>query len=391
MRLMMVSQDFPPAVGGVQSYAFEVASRLVGRAERTVCVAPSAVGSVPFDTMAPVEIRRVLGTSDWLPVTGAFVVPRIARALRADVALHVQWQTAAASLVSRAITGYPRVVAIAAHGRELLLDPFRCVPGGHAAFSNMRRAILRGADAVLSVSRFTGDLVRQIGVDSKRAYVVQNGVDAERFRPVDPSSFVREHGIQNMRRILTVGRLVRRKGVDTMLEAMPDVLHSFPNAVYVIAGVGPDLPRLKSIVNRLGLDEHVRFVGRVEDRQLRVCYSSADVFVTAAREEPPSVEGFGLVFLEAGACGIPVVGTRAGGIEDAIVDGETGELVEPNDPRALAQTVKSLLHEPSRARKMGEAGRRRATAEASWDRSADAIFSILSACLTERTKVGRFR
>jgi len=384
MRLMMVSQDFPPAVGGVQSYSLELAKRLAKRAEQLRCVAPRIEGCASFDCTSPIETTRVLGNSDALAITGLFAVPSIARELRPDVAFHAQWQTSAASLWSRARSGFPRRIVVATHGRELRLDPLRRVPGGHKAFSAMRGAILRSVDAVLSVSRYTAGLVREVGVDPRRIHVVCNGVDAHRFHPVDPSAFVRRHGLSSRRRILTIGRLVRRKGIDTVIEALPRIIDAFGDVSYVVAGDGPDGARLKDLALRLGVGAYVRFIGRVPQEDLCACYSSADVFVTVARDEPPSVEGFGLVFLEAGACGVPVVGSRSGGIEDAIVEGVTGHLVQPSDPDAVARVVLSLLRDPKRARQMGDAARQRALTEASWDRAAEATFSILSACTTTR-------
>jgi phosphatidylinositol alpha-1,6-mannosyltransferase len=135
---------------------------------------------------------------------------------------------------------------------------------------------------------------------------------------------------------------------------------------YVIVGSGPDEERLRQIVDHHGLHDAVHFAGRVPWDDLLLYYNAADVFVMPSREDPPDVEGFGLVFLEANACGTPVIGANAGGVPDAIVDGTTGYLVPPADPAALADALASVLTHPEQARAMGRAGRYRAATVASW-------------------------
>jgi phosphatidylinositol alpha-1,6-mannosyltransferase len=177
--------------------------------------------------------------------------------------------------------------------------------------------------------------------------------------------------------LLTVGRLVPRKGVDTVLRALPRIAASVPEVQYVVAGTGPDRNRLERLAVRNGVRDRVHFVGYVADDVLSSYYSAADLFVMPAREALPDVEGFGLVFLEANACGTPAVGARSGGIPDAIVDGETGLLVPPNAPGSLAEATTRILTTPDLADTLGRQGRHRAVNEASWDQIADRIYDHL--------------
>jgi phosphatidylinositol alpha-1,6-mannosyltransferase len=150
-----------------------------------------------------------------------------------------------------------------------------------------------------------------------------------------------------------------------------------PDLVYVVAGDGPDRERLVELARRLGVDESVRFVGAVEDAELPLWYSLGDVFVMPSRSDPPDVEGFGIVYLEAAACERPVVAARAGGVPDAVADGVSGLLVEPGDRDGLARALAELLSDPARRANLGRRARERVLAELTWDRIADATFAAL--------------
>ena len=174
-----------------------------------------------------------------------------------------------------------------------------------------------------------------------------------------------------------MGRLVHRKGIDTVLRALPTIIQTCPNVAYVIAGTGPDRPRLERLAACLGVRDRLCFVGDIGHNRLPLYYSAADLFVMPARQNPPDVEGFGLVFLEANACGTPVIGGRTGGIPEAIREGETGLLVPPNAPDALAAAATHVLTNPEVAEGLGQQGRHRVVHEANWDVIADRIYDLL--------------
>ena len=377
MRLLFVTQDFPPDVGGIQTYSWEVATRLAERVEALEVIAPHRPSAARVDRAAPSAVTRVRGRPDLLPVTALFTVARRAVRLRADVALHAQWQTVGASALARWLTGYPRRIVCAAHGRELLFNPLSGRSGLGAAYDRFRRWSLAQPDALLPVSRYTARLLQERGISPARLRVVPNGTDPERFRPRGGKALRDRLGIGPRPMLLTVGRLVPRKGVDTVLRALPRIAASVPEVQYVVAGTGPDRSRLERLALRKGVRGRVHFVGHVADDALPSYYSAADLFVMPAREAPPDVEGFGLVFLEANACGTPAVGARSGGVPDAIVDGETGLLVPPEDPAAAAEALTHLLTTPEFAQRLGQQGRERIQKEANWDRVADRIYTLL--------------
>jgi phosphatidylinositol alpha-1,6-mannosyltransferase len=377
MRLLVYSQDFPPRVGGIETYTWELARRWAEAVEALVVLAPSHAEAARVDREAPFPVVRTRIPDDLLAVLGEAALRRVARAHAIDTVFLAQWQIGAGPLRMRD-AGRLRRVGVAAHGRELLIRPLAGLPPAQAAMDRLRRSVLSRADALFPVSRYTAGLIGRLGVVNPGIHVVHNGVDPGRFRPVDGGGFRRRYELGVGPVILTIGRLVPRKGIDDVLRALPAVRARIPGALYVIAGAGPDRGRLAGLAAELGVEEGVRFIGKISDEEVVEAYGACDLFVTASRDDEPDVEGFGLVFLEAGACGKACVGTRAGGIPDAIVEGETGLLAPQGDPAALAAAMSRLLADPGLAAAMGAAGRRRALGEASWDRAAAAILGVLA-------------
>lgn len=213
-------------------------------------------------------------------------------------------------------------------------------------FGRHRRKYLRRADAVVAVSHFTRNaLIRIMGVDEKKITLIHNGVNTERFVPGDRNPvLIERHGLQGRQIILTVGRIVPRKGLDAVIRALPQVLEQAPDAHYLVVGDGHYRAALETLVERLGLRDRVTFAGKVAEEELADYYRIADVFAMPNREMPDGdTEGFGLVFLEANACGVPVIGGRAGGAVEAVQDGENGILVDGWSLEDIAEALTRLL------------------------------------------------
>ena len=379
MRILLVSQDFPPDVGGIQTYAAELAPRLAEQAEALAVVAPSRPGSVAVDHPLPFPVHRLPARPDLLPLVALPALPVLARRGRYTLSFHAQWQTVGAALLARRLTGFPKHIVCAAHGRELLFSPFPEDSALDGMYHRIRRTLLAGVDHFLPVSRYTGGLLNSLGVPESQMTVIPNGTNPGRFRPMDASALRHELGLGDRRVLLTVGRLVPRKGLDTTIRALPRIAEDVPNVTYLIVGSGPDRERLEALARRLGVSERLRFAGKVPNEQLPLYYNACDAFVMPSREANPDVEGFGIVFLEAGACGKPVIGARAGGVPDAIRDGETGVLIPPRAPERLARAAQWLLTHPEEATRIGEQGRQRVLHHNTWDHIAGRVFNTLSA------------
>ena len=377
LSLLMVARDYPPEVGGIQTYAAELARRFAASCANFAVLAPRTgdAGAVDDDSLFPVH--RVASGTGGFPLAAAWSIPRLVREHRFSATFHTEWQSALGA--DRAVrAGRLTRYFVAAHGRELLLRPVARVPPAQWVYDRTRRRVLAGASGLFPVSRYTSGLLRAIDPDLRRIAIVSNGTDPQRFRPLDPTPLRRTLGLSDDPVLLTVGRLVPHKGIDTVLLALRQVRERVPNIRYLVVGEGADRPRLEQLVATYQLDSQVRFLGRVSSDELPQYFAACDLFVTPSRAEPPSVEGFGLVFLEANACGKPVIGTRCGGIPEAVVDGETGLLVDVDQPEQLADAITRLLLDRELARHLGTRGRQRVIEAFTWDRTHDQLYEALT-------------
>jgi len=260
-----------------------------------------------------------------------------------------------------------------------LLEPWRSVGLAQRGYDLLRRRTLAGADSVVSNSAFTAGLARALGAAPERIHVTHCGTDPARFAPRDAQTLRSRLALGERPVLLSIARLVPRKGLDTVLRALPHVRAAVPDVVYIVVGDGPDRERLMALCNELGVSALVRFTGEVPASELPLWYSLGDVFVMPSRSEPPDVEGFGIVFLEAAAAERPVVAANAGGVPDAVLDGVSGLLVPPDDPGELAQKLVLLLRDPTRRAELGRRGRERVLAEFTWDHVTERTLAAIKA------------
>jgi phosphatidylinositol alpha-1,6-mannosyltransferase len=364
VRLVLVTQDFVPRRGGIQTWALEISRFFAKRCEDFAVIAPRAEGAEQADRALDFRVIRA-GTPNTLIAAAAPALARLCSREHFDHTLHAQWSTAPAALHLRG-RGQLAHVTVAAHGRELLLEPWKRLGPLQRGYDLVRRRALVSADRILAGSAFTAGLARALGVADERIRVIGYGTDPSRFRPADVSALKAKLGVGSRPLLVTVSRLVSRKGIDTVIEALPRIRERVPEVLYLIAGEGPDRPRLEALCERRGVLSQVRFAGGVEEAELPLWFSLGDVFVMPSRSDGADVEGFGIVFLEASAAGRPVVASTAGGIPDAVAEGVSGLLVPPDDPARLAERVTELLSDPARATDLGQRGRERVLAEFTW-------------------------
>jgi len=262
-----------------------------------------------------------------------------------------------------------------AHGNEILAAM-------RDQWPKPRQALLE-ADRILANSEYTARLVEQAGVDAEKIVFIGLGCDSDQFRPLAINVELRRKLLGRSRDgdrvILTVGRLVPRKGYDMVIRALVRVRRSIPNVTYLIIGDGPYQTELEKLALEMGVRDRVHFAGRVAGRELAEVYALCDVYAMPSRDrsEDCDVEGFGLVFLEANACGKPVVGGRSGGIPEAVADGVTGLLVNPEDPTELADAIARILSDRELAERLGQQGRARIVRDFSWRRITRRVGAVL--------------
>ena len=375
---LLITGDYPPRSGGQARYLRDLWSGLT--ASRATVLAPH-VSDQPDDAHeSGPEIKRVRmplseGLAARLVRTAVLTLQAVRHAVRLNVsAVHAGQIMAGgtAALVCHRLLGCP--YTLVAHGSDVMEFARHPVAGPLAS------TILRNADRIVANSRFTADEVVRLGADPARVRVVHPVVDFTRFDAERTAATIRaRYGLAGQIVLLTVARLVPRKGHDTVLDALEIVRREFPYIHYLIVGDGPARASLERRVERCGLSDQVTFAGFVPDEELPGCYAAADLFVMVSRELPAKgdVEGFGIVYLEASAAGRPVVAGRSGGVSDAVEDGVSGLLVDPGDPRAVGEAILQLLRDPALRARMARAGQERVRDRFSLQRGSTAFMEIL--------------
>ncbi len=352
MSHLLVTNDFPPKVGGIQSYLWELWRRLPP-GEATVLTTGYA-GAGAFDAAAPMRIERTEQRA-LLPTPAlAARIRRLADEVDADLILLDPVVPLGA--LARWLD---RPYGVIVHGAEMT------IPGRLPGYRAVAAGVLRHATVVVAAGGYPRHEAERAARSPLPAVVVPPGVDVARFHPVDGPgrAAARERfGIATEARlVLGVSRLVPRKGFDVLVRAAGALAPGRPDLVVAIAGAGRDRARLERLAARHRAP--VRFLGAVDDADLPALYACADVFAMACRNRWGGLEqeGFGIVFLEAAACGVPAIAGRSGGSHEAVVDGVTGVVLDrPHSATALARALAGLLADPERRATMGAAARERA-------------------------------
>jgi phosphatidylinositol alpha-1,6-mannosyltransferase len=268
----------------------------------------------------------------------------LGRRTNADFLFADQLCSASSVRVSAQLLGIPWGLAV--HGKELLVENLET------------RSLLADADLIIANSDFSKELAKSRGANEERIKVLHPAVDTNFFiPPSDKDATRRQLGVDGRETLVTVAHLVKRKGHEQVIQALPTIKSVYPEVIYLAVGSGPYENSLRRLVKDLGVSEAVRFCGFVPAQELPLYYGAADIHVMASTFNG-DVEGFGISFIEAAACGTTSIGSRTGGIPDAVADGETGFLVEPGDVQGLSKTIVKLLDNKKIRDQMGFSARK---------------------------------
>ncbi|HSL57082.1 MAG TPA: glycosyltransferase family 4 protein [Acidimicrobiales bacterium] len=359
MRHLLVTNDFPPKHGGIQSYLWELWRRLPPESF-SVLTTPFA-DSAAWDAEQAFVVRR---TRERVLLPTRSLTRRIDALAASEGAELVVLDPA---LPLGALGPHlERPYAVILHGAEVTV-PGR-LPGARALLGR----VLRGADRIIAAGGYPAAEAERAAGRSLPVTVVPPGVDAERFHVLGPAARAAaraELGLPvDATVVLALSRLVPRQGFDVVIEAAARLARRHPEVLVVVAGGGRDRPRLERLARRTGAP--VRFLGRVDDPLLPALYGASDVFAMACRDRWAGLEqeGFGIVFLEAAAAGIPQLAGRSGGSHEAVDHERTGLVVDhPSDPAAVAATLERLVADADLRHRLGAAARVRVDAELTYD------------------------
>ncbi len=357
MKILLVTMEWPPFKGGVGNYYFNLAKNLTGHEVRVLKVQPNSFYRFFWPQWLKLffEIRRLIKNNQTDLIWVGQVLP-----------------VGNAAYFIKKFFRIPYFVST--HGMDIML------PQRSARKEKVMMKILGQAKFVTANSRFTQKELLNLRLPEAKIEVIYPCPNVQAANQPDSlkiGQIESQLKIAGKRILLTVGRLVKRKGQGLVIEVLPKLLKKFPNLVYLIVGHGPEEDCLKARVKSLGLEQVVIFLGNVSDQDLPAYYQLADVFVMPAVDLAGDVEGFGIVYLEAASFGLPSVAGKSGGMMEAVVDGQTGLLAEPNNYDDLIDKISCLLCDQALYQKIAIKARIRVERDFDWQKQAEKIISRL--------------
>jgi phosphatidyl-myo-inositol dimannoside synthase len=354
-KVLFVTNDFGPRAGGIETFIIGLIER---RAFASTIVYTSAqANSQEYDQMWEKKYGvKVIRDSSRILLPTPRVAQRISALIKTEgISVAAFGAAAPLGLLAHSMkrSGIVRIVALT-HGHEVWWA--KVFP-----FNLLLRRIGTGVDSLTYLGEYTRQMIsRPLTQSAKNAMIkIAPGIDTDHFSPRNSDNLRQSLQLSDKKVIVCVARLVHRKGQDKLIDAMPSILESISNAHLLIVGQGPYQSKLVKRVKKLGLEENVTFVGRINYEKLPEYICVGDLFAMPSRSRfgGLEVEGLGIAYLEASACGLPVIAGSSGGAPDAVVDGKSGAVVNGTDITAIANTVIKFLRDPEGSQQMGQFGR----------------------------------
>ena len=360
-KTLLISEIFPPAHGGSGRWFWELYTRLPR--QDYVIAAGTTEQDKDFDRTHDLIIDRLnLFSESWgiKSIAGLKYYWRVFNAVRKIIITHNISRIHCGRCLPEGVIGFLL--------SKIYKIPYLCFIHGEdvetAATSRelswMVRRVLYNANLLVGNSQNTKNLlIDNWLVDSKKVAVLNPGVDTNTFVPAKFNAKIREKLGWNKRpTILTVGRLQKRKGHDMMISALPEIKRRYADILYAIIGDGEEMSALKSLVEKLGLEENVQFLAEVSDQVMIECYQQCNLFILPNRTEGHDIEGFGMVLVEAQSCEKTVIAGDSGGTAETMIVGDTGYIVDCTDPTNISAKIVELISDEQKLIAMGKAGRK---------------------------------
>lgn len=362
-KTLLITFDFPPQATGIGTYLYNIWRNL--SVEDNFILAPRVKGWLEYDAALPLKVfrypnllsSRIVRTVVLLFISLYFVVIKKVQVIFCSVP------------VSQGLIGliFKKIF-------NLSFGVFY-YGGEYSKFKDKKivwlvlKTTIKNADFVITISGFSKEEAVRFGALEARIFKVTPAVDTAEFRPgLETGKLKKELGIEGKKVLLTVARLVKRKGVHLAIEALAELKKVFPELIYLVVGTGEEEGNLKKQAREKGLEKEVIFLGYAPQGDLPFYYNLCDIYLMPNTElkAEDNVEGFGISFIEASSCAKPVIGGISGGVKDAVVDAQTGLLIDPEDPGKLIEAISRLLKDEDYARELGRNGRLRAEEEFNW-------------------------
>ncbi len=380
-KTLLVTSQFPPAFGGVETHLYNFAKRL--NPAKLLVLASEQENAGNFDKKQNYQTIRAefLYPSKWIWPQWLPLLKKIKQLVKQEKIEHILAGQVLPVGTAAMIAAQTFDISYSVYTYALDIE----LPKQNPRHRHTLKKVLGNASRIFTISEDTKRRIRELDIPEKKIIKITPGLDLAEFLP--PASRLAEQTEQLRQRynlagkkvILTIGRLVARKGQDTVIQALPAILKEEPLAHYVIAGGGEFESRLKKLVRQLNLSDHVTFTGKFRDEEKAAWYNLCDIFAMISRvEQKTDIEGFGIVYLEANALGKPVVAGRSGGVEDAVIGNQTGLLVQdPTNIHETARSILNVLHDPELASRLGLNGKKRVSADFDWNNLAKRLESYL--------------
>ncbi len=375
-KILCITNDFGPRAGGIETFVIGLIERLPKHS--VIVYTSSQEGSAPFDAR-------------WREEFGVEVIRDRSRILLPTfrVGRNVQ-KLARERAITRVFFGAAAPLGLLSHGlRKVGVKKIVALTHGHEVwwaklwpFNRLMRRIGTGVDHLTYLGNFTRSAIsKALSEKAKDSMVkIAPGIDTNHFAPQSESAQLKtELGLAEKKVLVSVGRLVHRKGQDILVEALPLILEEIPDAHLMFVGEGPRKKFMQQRAEKLGISSHITFIGRIQYQDLPKYICVGDIFAMPSRSRLAGleVEGLGIVYLEASACGLPVLGGLSGGAPDAVLDGQTGLVVDGTSPQAVARAAVHLLHNEAVAIELGMRGRQWIIDEWQWQKWAERFNTLL--------------
>jgi len=371
-HFLIITEDFPPAPGGISQWAYGVANELKKKGNRVTILSRKnilnqfLISSLEFDFIK-------FPTWQWKNLKLMYIYPVVFYSIviqNPDFVIATTWDLG--KIASFFCSSNKQKLITVYHGLEVTKKMTK------QRLVNLTKTIKK-SDLNIAVSKFTKEQLVSISkADEERISVINNGVDLEKFKPLLPNKdLIEKYGLQNKRVVLTLSRVIERKGHDIVIQALSKVVKKYNNVIYLIAGAYHTdfYNKLVDLVNKLNLGQKVIFTGKLSPEEIYEIYNLCEFYIMVSKGNSRNgdSEGFGITYLEANACKKAVIGSKTDGIIDAVEDGVNGLLVAPNNILETEQAIVQLLENKDLANKLGENGLQRIKMNFTWEKITESI------------------